>query len=208
MSEEILFNCEGTDGGIATRDLFAFVPDELHFEIIKHLTFHGLFWARGINRFYLTVCLREIRSEYLKYIDPQTAPHKCTRFCTSWMQLQRPQCKDDENVYRWKRNSTNQRPDRFASLCFYLYPILSDEFEILNNRFRLGEDEPGYLPPPSLSVIRKAETVYQEHPFACFAAWGDLSWSGILNQGIPSFCKTRRSYPGAGVPPANVLDGK
>jgi hypothetical protein len=112
-------------------DLFALLPVELHLEIIKNLTFHGLFWARGINRFYFTECLRCIRSEYVgKYVIPRLEYEPWNGFSSSWMQIQRPRRNQRDDVYLWKRSKANQGSDKFQWLSFYLYRIVDDDLVI------------------------------------------------------------------------------
>jgi hypothetical protein len=189
LSEKLIG--EGNHDDMATTDLFALLPVELHLKIIKHLTFHGLFWARGINKFYLTECLHQIRSKYIEYVVPRITPFgSSTWVSSSWMQLQRPKQKGPDDLYLWKRSSTYQDPsfEGFGGLRFYLYPLLNEEFEIFNNRFRFGEDEQSYLISPRLAVNRKTDpedSKCEWHwPFASFSREGEeLSWSGNEESG-------------------------
>jgi hypothetical protein len=198
---------------MVTKDLFARLPAELHVEIIKRLTFHGLFWARGINRFYLIVCLQHIRSEYIsKYIVPEFFYQEPKFGCSSWMQLQSPQVNACDDVYLWKRSSTNQRSAKFELLIFHLYDIVGHDFIIVNNRVDLGEV---YVGSPELQVRRKSETVKDgskneiHGPMAQF--WtNEFSWSGTEASGYTAVWKEDedRAPPGGRNTTCKCIRGK
>jgi hypothetical protein len=110
------------------------------------------------------------------------------------MQLERPQHKGHDDVYRWKRSSTHQDPSRnaFKQLLFHLYPLLSGEFQIFNNLVRFGEEEQEYIFGPYLYVLEKTEIEKKESkcrhhsPIASFGdpdEYGCLSWSGDSESG-------------------------
>jgi hypothetical protein len=159
------------------HNTFPHLPPELHIKIISHLTFRGLFHARGVNRFYRKICLEFIHHCYIsRYVVPRIWFFMGAEVDTSWSTIQEL---SSDDIFRWSYTTTPVKAGYFRHLTFYLFEEKEHNGEIVRDfrNYRHGRSMNFYFERPDTYTSEKGK--YDIEP-VCSDDSQPIDWFHLL----------------------------